>query len=84
MKKVLNTTTTYQYNDDYFIDVVQYQVGSKFYYEAWLYNKNYGVKMLMFGLESPTIESYLWEFLDQVEENVLDYISDYKVMYMND
>lgn len=84
MKKVEEMLTrTYQYNNDFFIDVVrtnvaQTKTGLHWFYEAWLYHKSYGIKMLMFGLEKDS----LWGFLEQVQDNAVDYITDYQSMYM--
>ncbi len=62
---------TYKYNDQYYVDVVfDWKT-----YEAWIYNKDYGVKDLMFG--TPAEQTSLIEFLDTVNAVVPDYIESY-------
>lgn len=46
---------------------------------AWLYNANYGVKMLMWGEEVE--QSNRDEYLDLVFSNLPDYIEDYEEEY---
>ena len=64
-------TQTYQYNDTYFIDIVTTSKSI----EAWIYNKDCGVKMLMFGL--PIYQQTYSEALEIIEANAEDYISFY-------
>lgn len=74
------TVKTYTVKKDFRVDVITY----KGMYEAWLYQKGYGVKTLMFGFPiiqhnidgTPYTISYD-EFLQMVENNVADYIPDY-------
>ena len=62
-------TTTYRYNDDFLIDIVQ--AGD--YLEAWIYRRDYGVKDLMFGTEDIKYD----EFLDTVAFNAASYTITY-------
>ena len=64
-------TITYKYNDTYFIDIVT----TSEVIEAWIYNKDYGVKSLMFGL--PIYQQTYSEALEIIEANAEDYISFY-------
>ena len=75
MKKVKYlTTTTYQYNDNYLIDIVKND--DEYTYDAWLYHIAYGVKELMFSMSSETYTDKT--FLDIVKENVENYIENYR------
>lgn len=47
MNTVFQITTTYEYNDDYRIDVVE----TPTMYEAWLFHKDYGMKSFIIGVE---------------------------------
>ena len=72
------TTTTYQYNDDYLIDIVKND--NECTYEAWLYHICNGIKELMFGMSSETNTDDM--FLDFVKENVESFIEQYDETYM--
>lgn len=71
MKKTDIKTVTYDYDDDYRIDIVSLPEEGR---EAWLYHKAYGVKQLMFGALSETTDE---EFLKMVEDNAEYYLADY-------
>ena len=74
MKKITDVvTTTYQYNDNYYIDIVKN--GKEDTYEAWIYHRAYGIKSLMFGVPSET--NTIEMFLVLVEGNAEDYIEIY-------
>ena len=64
-------TQTYQYNDIYFVDVVT----TAETVEAWLYSKDNGVKMLMFGL--PIYQQTYGDAVAIITANVKDYIIGY-------
>lgn len=72
------TTRTYKYDDQYMIDIV---IDGKTY-EAWLYNKDYGVKDLMFG--SPIGQESFSDFMESVEVNAPDYIATYQQFHEQD
>lgn len=69
----------YQYNDDYFVDIVITTYDSTTVFEAWLYRKNCGIKMLMFGM--PSYQQSFETFKEVVEANVEDYIPLYEEDY---
>ena len=73
MKKINSVTYTYKYNDDFMIDIVQTWTGEAFDYEAWIYNKDYGVKDLMFGSSEKSLE----DFIELAEQNAPEYITTY-------
>lgn len=67
---------TYKYKDDYYIDIQPMQG----YREAWIYNTNYGVKMLMFGSAAGDITKEKFENLvfDRAEEYIELYQETYE------
>ena len=71
MTKTNITTRTYDYDGTYMVEIVT----TEEYYEAWLYNVDYGYKMLMFGC-SRAKQSYK-KFINDVEYQVRDYIGYY-------
>lgn len=88
MKRVFENRPikTYQYNSDYYVDITAFAgktPDENDVREAWLYHKDYGVKMLMFGC--PAKQTYGYQeydaFLAMVEANVEDYIKLYQESY---
>lgn len=75
-KETSRYISTYYATGNYYVDVVKEQVGTKWGFEAWIYNKDYGIKSLMFGDYSYCIT--LNDFIQLVRENIMDYITDYK------
>ena len=67
MRKLKTKTTTYSVDNNFNIDIV-YNPNSKVY-EAWIYLKNYGFKMFMFGYCAKNID----EFLELVKGNFYQY-----------
>lgn len=62
---------------NYLIDImIDHKEG---FYESYLYNRNNGIKMLMFG--SPTFQGSLMNYIDMVLSNAGDYIEDYQSRY---
>ena len=57
-------------NDTYYVYVIKEDK----YYEYWLQNKDYGVMSLMFGVQN-------YYDLSIIEEQLLEYIQDYKEEY---
>lgn len=74
MKKADISTTTYECGE-FLVDIVT--TGDS--YEAWLYRKEYGVKVLMFG--SYRTLNTLEEFLETVEANIDEYAESYDNEY---
>lgn len=74
MKQVNITITTYEC-EEYLVDIVTTSDS----YEAWLYRKEYGVKVLMFGAYR-TLNT-LEEFLETVEANIDEYAESYDNEY---
>lgn len=74
MKQTSITTVTYEHGE-FLVDIVTTSDS----YEAWLYQKNYGVKFLMFGayISLNTLE----EFLETVEANLDEYEKNYDAEY---
>lgn len=50
-------------------------------FEFWIYNKNYGIKMLMFGINF--YENHINEIIEILERNINIYINIYKEKYMD-
>lgn len=81
MEKLNITTTTYKFNDNYYIDIVELDDT----FEAWIYNKDVGDKELMFSVAKDQPDAkigpkhYTKElFIDLVlANNVYRYIADY-------
>lgn len=72
MKKTNYYTETFAVDDSYRIDIVN----NGETYEAWIYNKRYGVKTLMFGLLIDDITHEM--FIKVVKANTKIYIKDYQ------
>lgn len=75
MKITNRKTTTYETEEKgYFVDFCETKYGT----EVYLYNERYGIKMLMFGVESKTEVTEL----EKMVENLLEgYIEQYKEDY---
>ena len=76
-KQINQTTTTYEIQTNYFVDIVRRNNEI----EIFLYNIEYGIKDLIFGIvdnnETDT------DILDVIESNhIQGYISQYNVDYM--
>lgn len=84
-RKLERTTTSYRVSDysDYIVDIVELSDE----WEAWLYHKNFAVKMFMFGsLKKQELicgrkEYDLEAFIKLVDAEVNDYIDDYEETY---
>lgn len=74
MKHLWNTTESYEDNDGYIVDIVSLDMGAKF--EAWIYHKDYGIKMFMFGIEANSMMRS--EFTDLALNQYKGYIGRYK------
>ena len=68
-------TMTYEYNNTYFIDIVTTSRDI----EAWIYNKDCGVKMLMFGF--PIYQQTYEKALEIIKANAEEYIAIYAEEY---
>lgn len=75
MEKQKINIETYRYDNDYYIDIIE----TSEYLEAWIYNKNYGIKMLMFG--TPILEQSYSEFIELAETGAPAFIKYYKEDY---
>lgn len=65
-------TTTYKVQDEVYIDIVE----TDDVYEAWIYKKNNGEKMIMFSCSKD--QQPRNEFLEMVEANVGEYLAEYE------
>lgn len=72
---------SYQYNDEYFIDIVTINTGSAFEYESWIWHKDYGVKDLMFGLFNPNGGKK--GFVNLAENSAEEYIKTYQYHHVD-
>ena len=79
MKKLNNKITTYEYEIKICVDIVETPDS----FEAWIYDKNYGIKELMWGssknntrFNEPYTQTFE-EFKKLVSANIEDYIGDY-------
>ena len=66
LKETKYTTKTYEYNDDFMVDITKTDTT----YEVYLYDKNYGVKQLVFGCDK---DSTSYENLIRVVITELEY-----------
>lgn len=78
MREVRTNIRTYCYREDWFVDVVEFE----YTYEAWLYNKEYGVKSLMFGFPKSNVGVGVFLCTVEVMLEVESYIRDYIESYM--
>ena len=81
-RKLTRQTTSYMVSDfsDYIVDIIELPEE----WEAWLYHKDYCVKMLMFGFVKKDQNNYPIPqemFLELVDANVNDYIDEYEETY---
>ena len=72
-------TTTYNYDGKYLVDIIVKK--DEQCYEAWLYNKDYGVKDLMFGVPMDENTKSEREFLTLVLNNIQEHINLYEEEY---
>lgn len=77
MVKLNIKTSTYWINNDFLVDIVETPEN----YEAFLYSKDYSIKMSMFGC--PISQQSYDYFLELVETNLQEHIEAYKNEYMN-
>ena len=78
--KIINHGT-YDVGGGYFIDIVENN-GPDETYEAWMYNEQYGVKSLMFGLHKSDVT--MDEFIEIVEKNIRQHKRIYANLYMDE
>lgn len=80
MTKSNRVTETYK-SGEYFIDIVECTTrsGSHGVYESWIYHREYGIKMQMFG--ALKAEHSKEDFIAIVEKNLPHYKSFYKHEY---
>ena len=76
MKKFKKTITVYNLGQGFFVEVYKGAEETKFY----IYNENYGIKSLMFGLPSRDIHSVETLILSNAEKQ----IRIYSEMYMDE
>ena len=70
MKKLKFKTYTYEFDNNFYIDIVK---SPDDVYESWIYLKDYGFKMSMFGCFANSLEG----FIDLVIANIPEYINLY-------
>ena len=78
MKKTNIETTTFIFTKEYLIDIVETDEN----YEAYIYTKHDGIKMLMFGC--PKEQQTEEEFFELVKGTVDEYIAEYECMFYED
>lgn len=64
----------YDVGGDWRVEVIRREDG---WCESWLYHKDYGVKSLMFGVQTKG-----QELLDMIEANLPEHIKIYKDLYI--
>lgn len=76
------STVTYSYDPgrEWFIDIVTDEEEKT--YTAYLYNKNYGIKEMMYGVYMD--KHGLEDFIDDIRLNASDYIEQYVEDYMTE
>ena len=76
--KITNIATlTFHAEGDYFIDIVSYPNDN---IETYLYNINYGVKELLFGVYQTSLD----DVIEMVENELEESINIYKETYENE
>ena len=77
LKKSATQVTRYDYGE-YYVDVVKTFAGNgSGYYEAFLGNEDYGIQMMMFGVNASSRK----EFLSLIENNIDNEIEMYREKY---
>ncbi len=71
MKKSTYTTTRFDIDDDFYVEVSP----NKDMFEFVLCMENYGIKSFMFGLYKKDCPEEMWE--EMIENNVEDYIDSF-------
>lgn len=71
MKMTTIKTDTYHIKDSFFVDIVSDDTT----YQAWIYNEQYCIKQMMFGVS--LFDNTYEEFLDLVITNIAEYITSY-------
>ena len=86
MKKANNKITTYEYNKNICVDIVETPDS----FEAWIYDKDYGIKELMWGepknnmrFNEPYTQTFEG-FKKLVSASVKDYIESYYMLANGD
>ena len=86
MKKVNNKITTYEYKIKICVDIVETPDS----FEAWIYDKNYGIKELMWGepknnmrFNEPYTQTFEG-FKKLVSASVKDYLESYYMLANGD
>lgn len=78
MKKVNNEITTYEYENKICVDIVETPDD----FEAWIYDKDYGIKELMWG--EPKNKQTFEGFKKLVSANIKNYIGNYYMLANRD
>ncbi len=68
MKKTNIITETYECKKGFYVDVVYDGIT----YEAWIYHKAYGQKMLMFGITAQNGKSIIMEMIKSTIDNSIN------------
>lgn len=72
MNKTTCTVTKYDCGNGYFVEVLGLEIKDG-YKEFWIQNREYGVKMLMFGMTIPDDEVE-----SMIEANIEEHIAEYQ------
>ena len=80
MKKLNIEIETYEYRDGFRVDIYK-NTDEYEEWEAYLYHKDYSIKMGMFGVSTEDFPKE--EFIDMVAEQMEEYILYYERDYMN-
>lgn len=80
MKLLHIVTWSFQYDEDYIVDVVI----NNCVLEAWLYRKDYSIKMFLYGVKASDIEfdDFVYQVAHYIEEN--DCIKFYEEEYVDE
>lgn len=84
MDRLLLNTYTYKVDEDWRCDISEAVCddGVIDTYEAWLYHKNVGIKMLMFGVD---MRDCGFEQLKKMVSNLwVDYVDEYSERFMEE
>ena len=73
-------TRTYYIGNNFYIDIVDILLTD--FYEAWIWNEEYGIKELMFAM--PTEQQTYNEFVEIVRKNAYEYMNTFVDDNFND
>ena len=80
MKRLWFDTYTYELSTDWRCDISETSIRDIGAYDAWLYHKDVGIKMMMFGVDVRDCD--IEQFKQMVSNLWVDYVNEYTERFM--